>query len=316
MKHKVVIFLTIIFFILLFIFPEQVFQGASSGLLLWFHTMLPTLLPFLITTNFLMETSALQWICRIIHPAFARFFHTSQEGSFAIFAGFLCGYPMGSKVIATFVKQQKISLAEGSYLLSFCNNTSPMFLISFVLLQCLGTGGNPYPYFFLCILTPMLCSQIFYYCFYRKKIFSAKFSSVSRKPEHQATSHAPFGVLVDTCIMNSFETITKIGGYIMLFSIVRVLCSMILNGFPWINYLLIASLELTAGVSDIVQSSLSRNGCLILCMFHTAFGGWCSIAQTASMIQGSRLKLFPYILEKLVTAMVTSLLVVSYLSLK
>ncbi len=307
MKQKVVIFLTIMSFLLLLLFPKQVFQGASSGLLLWFHTMLPTLLPFLIVTNFFMETSTLEWLCQLIPSSFTQFFHTSKAGAFAIFTGFLCGYPMGSKIIATLVKQQKLSLAEGNYLLSFCNNTSPVFLISFVLFQCLDAHYAPYPYFFLCILVPIVCSQIFYYCFYKRQILTVHSACLLPNSRQTLASSSLSGKLFDSCIMNSFETITKIGGYMMIFSIVRELCSVVFSPFSWINYLLIASLELTNGISSIAQSPLSPDACLILCLSHTAFGGWCSIAQTASMIQDSGLKLFPYILEKLITALVTSL---------
>lgn len=312
MKQKVVIFLTIAFFLLLLCFPEQVFQGASSGLLLWFHTMLPTLLPFFITTNFLMETSALELLCWLIHPICSRIFHVSKEGSFAVFAGFLCGYPMGSKITATLVKQQKISLAEGNYLLSFCNNTSPMFLISFVLFQCLDTAYNPYPCFCLCMLAPILCSQLFYYCYYKKRICESN-RSVCLESISYATQPSFSGNLIDSCIMNSFEVITKIGGYMMLFSILRELSLMIFEEQSWFHYILIASFELTNGVSGISQSRLPMNLMLLLCLSHAAFGGWCAVAQTSSMIQGSRLRLFPYIIEKLVTSLVTSLLISLYL---
>lgn len=45
----------LLFFLLLF-FPEQSIQGASDGLLLWFHTVLPTLAPAMICTRMLLLT--------------------------------------------------------------------------------------------------------------------------------------------------------------------------------------------------------------------------------------------------------------------
>lgn len=187
-----------------------------------------------------------------------------------------------------------------------------MFLISFVLFQCLDTAYNPYPCFCLCMLAPILCSQLFYYCYYKKRICESN-RSVCLESISYATQPSFSGNLIDSCIMNSFEVITKIGGYMMLFSILRELSLMIFEEQSWFHYILIASFELTNGVSGISQSRLPMNLMLLLCLSHAAFGGWCAVAQTSSMIQGSRLRLFPYIIEKLVTSLVTSLLISLYL---
>jgi len=48
-------------------------------------------------------------------------------------------------------------------------------------------------------------------------------------------------------------------------------------------------------------------------MGHTAFGGWCALFQTGSMINGSGLSLNSYARKKLVTALVTSLFAYLYI---
>ena len=45
----------------------------------------------------------------------------------------------------------------------------------------------------------------------------------------------------------------------------------------------------------------------------TSFGGWCSVAQTQSMIAGTGLKLSSYIIQKLTAALAVSLLTFLYL---
>ena len=52
MKHIFSTLCTIFLFILMLLFPQDAFKGASAGLLLWFHTVLPTLLPFIILSNY------------------------------------------------------------------------------------------------------------------------------------------------------------------------------------------------------------------------------------------------------------------------
>ena len=58
-------------------FPNEVFQGASSGLLLWFQTVLPTLLPFLILVNIMQKTSLIRQVSRLVYPALGPLFSVS-----------------------------------------------------------------------------------------------------------------------------------------------------------------------------------------------------------------------------------------------
>ena len=110
----------LICFAFMLLFPKDVFNGASKGLLLWFHTVFPTLFPFLIITNLLMSTNCIRLIARLFGPLLNKIFRVSPNGSFAIIAGFLCGYPMGAKISADLTHTKQISPQEGAYLLSFC----------------------------------------------------------------------------------------------------------------------------------------------------------------------------------------------------
>ena len=309
MKRNFVIFLTIFFFILLLVFPANVFAGTSSGLLLWFNTVLPTLLPFIIATNLLINTPALDWISKISGSFLSRIFHVSKTGSFVILAGFLCGYPMGSKMTADLLRRNQLSYEEACYLLSFCNNTSPMFLISYILYQSLENCYAVIPSLIIFMLSPVLCSFFFYHFFYKKKLCYKEHMLKQRDNPKDGMSEN----LIDSCIMNGFETITKIGGYIMIFSIFIELLKSIPVQNPYFTNLFLPSLEITNGITILANTLLPMDFKYILCLFHTAFGGWCSIAQTQCMIQGTGLKLTPYIIEKLITATVTSLFAIIYI---
>ena len=51
-------FLIMLSFLLLF--PDTSFTCAASGLMLWFETLLPSLLPFMIISNLLIRTDLLK----------------------------------------------------------------------------------------------------------------------------------------------------------------------------------------------------------------------------------------------------------------
>lgn len=283
-------------FFLMLTFPKQTLTGATEGLLLWFEILLPTLLPFFILTNLLLQTNSIVYISYIIGPFFEKLFQVSRNGSFAVLSGFLCGYPVGAKVTADMVRTHKITLAEGKYLLSFCNNTSPAFIINFLVIQNLKDDALLLYTLFISYLSPILCSFLF------RKIYHIK--NIQKQME---TSPAEFILnfqIIDDCIMNAFENITKIGGYIILFSILISLG----GNTPLAPVLPI--LEITNGIPSIIKMISDFDKCYLFLMFLTSFGGFCAIAQTNSMLHDTKLSIFPYIIEKLITASVTSLLVI------
>ena len=300
MKKIISLFIIIGFFLIMLIFPNQTFEGASNGLLLWFQIVLPTLLPFVVLSNLLIYTNAVTYISSIIKPFVQRLFRVSDYGCYAVFVGFLCGYPMGAKVIADLIQTDKISKKEGQYLLSFCNNTSPMFIISFIVMQNFKNETLLLGTIMILYLVPIMCSFLFRHFYkYQRNTVCTNATSLIFRFNFQ---------IFDTSIMNGFETITKVGGYIILFSVLFSIC----EALPFTQYLL-PFLEITNGIHWISNHIQPLHITFPLVLTLTSFGGLCAIAQTNSMIQESTLSIFPYIIQKLITALVTSLFAFIYI---
>lgn len=297
MKQFLYMTIFIILFIIMLLFPSETFRGASNGLLLWFQTILPTLLPFIILSNLLIYTNATYYISRVLRPLLQPIFRVSDESCYAILVGFLCGYPMGAKVISDLVKNECITKCEGQYLLSFCNNTSPMFLVSYVVMQNLKTPSLLLATLLILFLTPVFCSVIFR-MFYRE--------NSGYNPSYNTRKLRFDFMLFDNAIMNGFETITKVGGYIMIFSILFTLGNRL--SFNWF----LPVLEISNGIPWIANKGLPLCIAFPLILALTSFGGLCAVMQTYSMIQESGLRIFPYIIQKLITATVTSLFAYFY----
>jgi len=300
MKKFVSLFIIIGFFAIMLIFPRQTFEGANNGLLLWFQIVLPTLLPFIILSNLLIHTNAVTYISSITKPFLQKLFRVSDYGCYAIFVGFLCGYPMGAKVVADLIQTEKIPQNEGQYLLSFCNNTSPMFIISFIVMQNFKNESLLLGTLVILYLAPVLCSFLF------RRLYQVEKQSL-KEINHSKESFSFDFNLFDTCIMNGFETITKVGGYIILFSILFSLVKQL--PLVW----LLPTLEISCGISYITSLGIPLATVYPYVLALTSFGGFCAIAQTNSMIQESKLSIVPYIIQKLITALVTSLLAIVYI---
>jgi len=299
----------LIFLMLLFMFPSLSVKGAKEGLLLWFNTIIPTLFPFILMTNILRELDGI----RIFQKLFGRFtqklFKTSVNSGYPIIAGFLCGYPMGAKTVSDTYEGGSITLAEANYLLTFCNNPSPMFIINYIILTNLKDPHLILPFFIIIYLSTYFNAKIQYIAFRRED------ASRWFKPKNMITTaecDEDKSGFFDRCILDSFELLCKIGGYLMLFSILNqyILSLPMLNE---IHKIMISGLfEQTTGLAMLVQGPLDMTMKIVLSIFITCFGGLAIAAQTYSVIHNQGLSIGKYLIGKTLHSLIASILAFLY----
>lgn len=297
----------LVLFLAMLFSPKAVFDGAESGLLLWFQVVFPTLFPFMLVSGLMLSGGGLAVISRIFGRLFSTLFATSPNGSFAVIAGFLCGYPMGAKVSADLVRSGRISRDEGAYLLSFCNNTSPIFIMNFIVWKTFDREELMIPTLLILIGAPAFLS-LFFRRFYLKG--RKKFPDLSDKKKNNVKL-LNFEML-DSCLADSFESIVKVGLYIIFFSILIALPGKLSAGHPLLAGIL-PTLEMTNGILMIHKAAPDLTVSYPLILGLTSFGGFCSAAQTKCMLKAASLPILPYIIQKLTAAAAASLLGIVYM---
>ena len=294
MKKKI-IYISIILILLAFLLldPTAATEASAAGLLLWFDSLIPALLPFLILSDLLIALNGVSTLTRFLYPLFHRVFGCSRSGCYAIVTGFLCGYPVGARVTADLVCSHQISREEGTYLLRFCNNASPAFLIGYCMNRRLQRPDLIPCTLLLIYGVPLLLS-----------FFWRKGKSFSSLPAEKKTSGSQISFkIVDVCMMNGLESILKLGCYILLFSMLARLLMKIPCPFSYVTYGSVGILEITNGI-QLVSSDPTVPFILkyIFVLGFTAFGGISGAAQTESMILDSGLSVQIYLRAKILTA--------------
>ena len=297
----------LVLFLAMLFSPKAVFEGTESGLLLWFQVVFPTLFPFMLVSGLMLSGGGLVVISRIFGRLFSTLFATSPNGSFAVIAGFLCGYPMGAKVSADLVRSGRISRDEGAYLLSFCNNTSPIFIMNFIVWKTFDREELMIPTLLILIGVPAFLS-LFFRRFYLKR--RKKFPDLSEGKRDNAKL-LNFEML-DSCLADSFESIVKVGLYIIFFSILIALPGKLSAGHPLLAGIL-PTLEMTNGILMIHKAAPDLTVSYPLILGLTSFGCFCSAAQTKCMLKAASLPILPYIIQKLTAAAAASLLGIVYM---
>lgn len=313
MKRKILSVLLLSVFFLFLFYRNAVISGSLGGLVLWYRYVLPTLLPFMILTQIMLQTDTVYLVSRIAEGFMRYFPGVSGYGCFAVLTGFLCGYPMGAKITSDLVVGRRISPDEGAYLLSFCNNMSPMFILGVLFRNYIPEHALHLPFFLILTGSPLLCSQIFrsYYT-HRSRIHSEN-SQTCETSSSTRPADVSIGTLLNNSISESADAIIRVALYMMLASIWMHILDQIILTDSLDKAILLSAFEITTGLNMLSKLTASVTTRYLLMLALTSFGGISSILQTMSMIQRSGLKIIPYIAEKLVTMTVTSLLTYLYL---
>jgi len=128
--------------------------------------------------------------------------------------------------------------------------------------------------------------------------------------------HARFSFAVlDNSIMNGFEIVTKIGGYIILFSILAQIIKGIGSNTSFIKAFIMGLFEITTGISQVCNTHLDINIKIVLVSALTSFGGLSGLAQTKSVLGDTRLSITSYLIVKLLSALLSILLAWIYVTI-
>ena len=306
------LFLLISYFLF---FPQDAFEATQEGILLWFTQVLPTLLPFSVFSYVFMESNALAAIGRRLPE------HIPLYDIYILFCGFLFGFPIGSKLSADFYKKGLISGEQAQILCTFTNNLSPMFISSYVLSQnlkqpewILPAYGIVYlPPFFLCVI--MLYAEKRRHAAYGRlkadggKSSYAKYAGADSSPapvqKNKASRFHLNMQIIDAGIINGFELMIKLCGYIVLFRIVIAMLELLPLHSPLFASLLFGFTEVTNGIAYLSKTMLSADIKYMLSIGILTFGGFCGIAQTGSMIADTGLSLKKYAGTKVILTVIT-----------
>ena len=269
--------LCLLVFFLCLCFPGITGSGIKNGLSLIGGQVLPALYPFILLTTLFKYLAGRR-------PA---------NQYLSIFIGFLSGYPLGAKVAAG--HNPSTGFLSGQSLLLICNNPSPAYKISFIVLHCFGA---PFLGFrmYIAVITGNLITGLFFALMDRTwcqdPVQSENIPSFSKgAPSTQKN-------LLDQVIHDTFSVIVNVSSYILVFSVAAAFIQRLSFLPETAQGLLSGLLEMTTGVQILAAQSIPMTTKVLLTTGIISFGGLSVMAQTNSMIAGSDLSIKKYMTEK------------------
>lgn len=274
----------------LFLIPNQTVAIVSAELTLWYKHMLPALFPFMLLSGIIIKRQYYMFLLKWINPIFHKLFRTSIAGSFVLFSGFTCGFPMGAKVISELLSEKQISSEEGTRLLLFCNNIGPIYMIQLVCPKL----QHIHPFIALLIMYMIPLIDGFFLC-HKRPEKCLKLNKIYSK------NNTDIFTSIDFSIHQSIHNITLLGGYMICFGLLQIL----LLPLPQkLQMYLSCLIEISYGIHYATSVSQSYLGEIIILSL-LPLGGLCCLGQTKSLFTDQPFPLIPYIKHKLLQAFST-----------
>ena len=316
-KRNIFALIFLFFCICLLLFSTSNLSAIKKGLSLWANSVVPSLFPFFVATELLMNTNFVNILGRFLNKIMEPLFNVRGEGSFAFIMGLISGYPVGAKIATNFRENNICSKEECERLLSFTNNSGPLFIVGTVGISMFGNSTIG----ILLLITHILgCITVgIIFKFWKSKSHSPNFKGVSKSSyrKNKNVTFSNLGEVLGNSISNSISTILMIGGFIVIFSgiisilnvsgVLQILIFLLTPLFNNINIdsnfiygILTSFLEITNGINSISNvnvKNISIN--IILTAFYLGFGGLSVLLQVLSITSKTDLSISPYIYGKI-----------------
>lgn len=322
----------------LVIYPKDAFDAALGGMKIFWDIVFPSLLPFFILSEILMGLGVVHFLGVLLEPLMRPLFNVPGVGAFALSMGLAAGYPMDAVLTAKFRRNGMCTRIEGERLLAFTNTADPLFMFGAV---AVGMFGRPDLGIVLAgahYLSSFTVGMI--YRFYGRSeqgqdtpiegsgsIFmrAARQLFAARREDGR-----PFGKLLGDAVTESIRTLLMVCGFIMLFSVLVRVLNVI--GFvrlldPVVGGLLkLAGLKQTLapaifqGLIEIDLGTVAASNAaaplwqrLTAASAVIAWSGLSVHGQVASVINGTDIRMGPYVAARLLHAVLAAFFTVLFL---
>lgn len=322
LKRMVIPIGVCIFTVFLVLFSSDNLLAAKNGLILWASSVVPSLLPFFMATEILNYTNVVSFLGKLLNKFMRPLFNVPGEGAFALIMGIISGYPVGAKIVSNFKKQGICTDIECERLLSFTNNSGPLFIIGTVGVSLFSSSNIGLKLFFSHLLSCLLVGFLFRWWKSTKR--NSSISTVSTNTSVNYLCFNTLGSVLSKSIQCAIQSVIIIGGFVVLFSVIISILksSGCLNLFcnflnPFLKLLHIPTIysqgiitgiiEVTNGVKLVAINSKPIS--IIIASFLLGFGGISVLLQVLSITSEAGISIKPYICGKFLQACFSSVII-------
>jgi sporulation integral membrane protein YlbJ len=304
--------------------PKDIFAASAMGLIAWWTIVVPALLPFFIISEIFKRLGIVDFLGVLLEPLMRPLFRVPGRGAFILAIGYTSGAPIGAALTATMRLEGNCTRDEGERLLSFTSNASPLFMLVAIAVGMLEDPSLGVVIAISHYLANLTLGIVLARTANRQVSQTAQvatrgpllFTALQALAKAQAANQRPIGHILTEAIKNSMQTLLLIGGYIILFSVIIKVCSLIgilkimawpiypplqILGFPpqLVTAIMGGLIEMTIGAKMVADTYAPINLKVLSISFILGWGGLSVHSQVASMIAGTDLRMRTFIMSRI-----------------
>lgn len=303
MKQKLFNFFVVIICLFflgeLIINKNMIFDVVYYSLDIWVKSLIPSLFPFFVISDILINYNVTSYIPKFIKRFFRWIFNTEDNVITIFFLSLLSGFPMGARNIRTYYDNGLITSEVGNKALVFTHFANPVFVITILGSIFLGDVRLGY-----IILLSLYISNIILGILVRGNDSHNDCNITTFKSQS-------FGVLFINSIKRSIDTLFLILGILTCFLIMASIFINLLNINGYNAVIIKGIMEITMGLKDLGMCNISDLYKVVIGSFFVTFGGISVHMQVISQIINTDIKYKYFLMGRIIGSMLA--VIISYI---
>ncbi len=283
------------------VFSDQVIEAVSFSLTIWTKNLFPSLFPFFVVSNLLLQYGFVDVLSHSIGRIMPRLFSQPKQSSFVLAISLISGFPSGAKYTKELWEKKLITTEEASRLLSFTHYSNPLFILGMIGSLLLGNIQLG-----VILLFSHVASGIMVGCLVSKRDRNYQSKSYILP---SSTSRPSLGGALTNSIQDAVSTLFLLLGIVTVFLVLSTILEQVFTFDPYLKAIICGILEMTQGVKYMSALPISELAKLIWMGIFTSFGGLSVHMQVLSILSGSKIKYKYFFFSRLLHALICAILV-------
>jgi len=283
MKRKV--FNIIVIFVTLFVLYQVVvkkmlvYDSVNYSLNIWVKNLIPTLFPFFIISDILINYNFTFYIPKIFRKICKFLFNITDNMVTILLLSIISGFPSNARNTRALYDKGEISLDEANHILIFSHFSNPLFILTTVAIFFFG-----YKEIGWVLLTSHYLSNFILGIMFRN------YFSHDNKNINNMMKFDSFGNIFVGAIKKSVDTILSICGIITVFMLLSAIINNTFDFNVYNSMLVKGLLEITIGIEELGKLGISIIHKAVIASCFLAFGGFSVHMQVLSQISDTDIK--------------------------
>lgn len=303
--------MTLSLMLLMLIEGDKIGKYMTEGINIAVKKVIPVVFPFMVLSELIAYFGVFKYLGTVFSPILS-LLGISKEGAGAAAIGLICGLPIGAKASARLYREGRITQKECEYLLTISNCPSLSFVTNAVGIGLYSSPKIGLIMWCIVMISTLISGTVLKWFLYPGKEieYTCPICNISSQRK------TGVGEAISASVVSSALATFNVCAYVIFFRTVVGFFGQALSPLfntSTIRTLLFGLFEMSSGVSE-AQNIVNPVGRALSVAFLLGWSGFSVHCQIASVCQGNstgveeRIHLLPYILSKLMTALISSAL--------